>query len=521
MSTPRHPRRGAWLQAARKLVQVLAVLFIVYASLSMYWRNYKVAHNQARLVGLLKGEFWGQMYQWNEDALSVFGAPEVVSDGFLGGPWAAQVAGIPLTDPWSVTAVALGGHVPPMPMILGALLPLFIAILLGKVFCSWLCPARLLFEMTGAVRLGLLRLGVPLPSLLLPRMGGYVAVAGLAFAAVGGASIFHLLLPYLTVSSTIHSLILGGVLGSVGAYLGLLVAFELLFAPGQICRSLCPTGALLEQVGRASVLKVVRTKDGCPQSCDLCRRACPYGLFPARGAHDPGCDTCGRCTPVCPDGKLQHLVQLPRRRRPAEPAPVAAPSASAAALIGLAVLMAATLLPTDASAHHNKGLPHYGYFENYPQVPTEEFIRYEGRWEFGATLFNFQGLKRETSDTPNDVRIFAYVYDLKEDVAYEGKLELAVELDGELIESFGRLAPDEETVYRARLTLPESGIYHVTFTVDVDGESVKLMLPVKADLAADQINWLLIGGMLGVLGVLFGLALAGRKKRHTPRAAAT
>ncbi len=183
--------------------------------------------------------------------------------------------------------------------------------------------------------------------------------------------------------------------------------------------------------------------------------------------------------------------------------------------------MAATLLPTHASAHHNKGLPHYGYFENYPQVPTEEFIRYEGRWEFGATLFNFQGLKRETSDTPNDVRIFAYVYDLQEDVAYEGKLELAVELDGTLIESFGRLAPDEETVYRARLTLPESGIYHVTFTFDVDGEHVKLMLPVKADLAADKINWLLIGGMLGVLGVLFGLALAGRKKRHAPRAAAT
>ena len=508
----RHPRRGAWLQVARKTVQLLALLFIVYASLSMYWRNYKVAHNQARIVGLLRGEFWGQMYQWNEDALSVFGDPEAVSDGFLGGPWAARVAGLPLTDPWSVAAVGLGGHMPPLSMLLGALVPLLLAALLGKVFCSWLCPARLLFEITGAVRLGLLRIGIPLPSLLLPRVGGYVAVAGLAFAAVAGAGIFHLVLPYLVVSASIHQLVLAGAVGTIAVWLAMLVAIELLVAPGQICRSLCPTGALLEQVGRASVLRVVRTKDGCPTSCDLCRRACPYGLFPARGDHDPGCDTCGRCTPVCPDGRLEHLVQLPRRKKPAAKAP------PVAATLGL-VLAAAVLLPSDVAAHHNKGLPHYGYFENYPQVPTEEFIRYDGRWEFGATLFNFQGLKRETSDTPNDVRIFAYVYDLKKDEAYEGALEMGVELDGEVIETFGRMAPDEETVYRTRVTMPESAIYHLRFAFTVDGEDVLLRLPVRVDLAADRVNWTLVGGMLAALAILFGLALAGRKKKHTPRAA--
>jgi len=25
-------------------------------------------------------------------------------------------------------------------------------------------------------------------------------------------------------------------------------------------------------------------------------------------------------------------------------------------------------------AHHFKGLPHFNYFENYPQVPQEEYI---------------------------------------------------------------------------------------------------------------------------------------------------
>ena len=509
MSARRHPRRGAWIQGVRKTVQLLALLFIVYASLSMYWRNYKVAHNQARIVGLLRGEAWGQMYQWNEDAMALFGDPQAVSDGFLGGPWAARVAGIPLTDPWSVAAVGLSGHLPPPSMLLGALLPLLLAGVLGKVFCSWLCPARLVFEATGAVRLGLLRMGLPLPSLRLPRVGGYVAVAGLTFAAVAGAGIFHLLLPYLVVSAAVHQLVLAGAAGTIAVWLGLLVGIELLVAPGQICRSLCPTGALLEQVGRAAVLSVARTKDGCPPSCDLCQRACPYGLFPARGDH-AGCDSCGRCTPVCPDGRLQHIIELPRRRK-RPPAPVAA---------ALALALGLGALPTAASAHHNKGLPHYGYFENYPQVPTEEFIRYEGRWEFGATLFNFQGLKRETSDTPNDVRIFAYIYDLEKDVAYEGPLEMGVELDGEILETFARLAPDEETVYRTRVTMPESSIYRLVFQFTADGEPVLLRLPVRVDLAADRINWALVGGMLAVLAVLFGLGVAGRKKRHTPRAAA-
>ena len=175
------------------------------------------------------------------------------------------------------------------------------------------------------------------------------------------------------------------------------------------------------------------------------------------------------------------------------------------------------LMLATALAHHNKGLPHYGYFENYPQVPTEEYVRIDGRWEVGATIFNFQGLDaRETSDTPNDVKFFAYVYDLEQDRGYEGPLRMDIVYEGEVVSSFERLDPDGEGVYISRETLPHSGEYELVFTFP-EGYAT---LPFAVDLASDSVDWWLIGGLGGGVAVLFGLSIAGRRRRLTRHAAA-
>jgi hypothetical protein len=183
-------------------------------------------------------------------------------------------------------------------------------------------------------------------------------------------------------------------------------------------------------------------------------------------------------------------------------------------MLGLSLL--AMHLVSPSLAHHNKGLPHYGYFENYPQVPTEEYVRIEGRWEVGATIFNFQGIKaRETSDTPNDVKFFMYIYDLEEDHGYSGPVRIDITHDGELISTMERLEPDGEGVYISRETLPSSGNYELVFTFE-EGTAA---LPFAVDLAVDQVNWGLVGGMgLGV-AVLMGLGLHGRRRRLAHRAA--
>lgn len=495
--------RGRATQVLRKAIQVGALAFVGYAAISSYWRNFKVAHNQPRLVELMTNEFWGKAYAVNERVLSWFGDPLAVSDGFLGGPWAAHVGGVSLVDPLGVGALLVGGNLPPAATLFGAALPLLIAAVLGKVFCSFLCPGRLLFEVSSGLRMLLSRAGVPVASLAIPRVGLGVAVGSVLFAAGAGAAVFHFVLPYLAVSAALHQAILGGAVAGIAGWVVALLLFDALIAPGQYCRSLCPTGALLELVGRRPALRVESDGSACPPHCTLCQRACPYGLFPGRGTHQPACDACGRCTPVCPEEKLTHRLVRPGHRR----LPV---------IVGLLAM----LLPMTASAHHNKGLPHYGYFENYPQVPTDEYVQIDGRWESGATVFNFQGLQRRTSETPNDVRIFGYVYDLEKDEGYEGALTLTVLFDGEVVDTFERLEPNEEAVYVVRVALPSSGQYGLRFDGVDDGTPWSTTLPFRADMAADAVNWPLLAGLGVVVFAVFVLAAGNNRRRHAPRAPA-
>lgn len=296
----------------RRTVQVLSLTFVFYAAVSMHWRNLRVAHNSRRLVGLLHGDEAGWLYGVNHDVLQRFGDPLAVSDGLLGMPWGATVGGLALTDPMSLAALVSQGQLPPAGMWLAVLVPLGVALVLGKVFCSWLCPARLVFEVGGAVRQGLLRLDVPLGELQIPRLGLWVGLGTVLFAAGAGIGVFHLVLPYLALSSGIALSAMAGTLTAGAAVFGGMVLFDVLVAPGQICHSLCPTGALLELVGRRAPLqlaKAAQDKD-CASGCNLCQRVCPYGLYPGRETHQPACDTCGRCTAVCPDQRLSATWSL-------------------------------------------------------------------------------------------------------------------------------------------------------------------------------------------------------------------
>ncbi len=39
------------------------------------------------------------------------------------------------------------------------------------------------------------------------------------------------------------------------------------------------------------------------------------------------------------------------------------------------------------AAHHFKGLPHFNYFENYPQIPQDEFLGQFGDYECSLVIY--------------------------------------------------------------------------------------------------------------------------------------
>ncbi len=478
----------------RRVLQLTVVAFVIYAALGASWRNYKVAHNHRRLVTLMQGEVWGTLYGLNEDALAVLGEPYEASLQFLGMPWAARIFGVNTADPILVLSHVLRHRSLPVALLLSLIAPVLLALILGKVFCSHLCPARWLFDIAQGLRAGLRRLGIELPEWRSEtRFGGYVLLGGLLASLVSSTAVWVLILPYVSFSVGLFLLITGGAgTALLMVVLGWFVV-DLGFAPGYFCHNLCPTGFLLEQLGRFSLVKLRKKNTlACPPSCHLCQRACPYDLRPNEGLHLPACNNCGACITVCPSNRLGRQVVLP--------------------VLSLVLLA----LPLTAGAHHNKGMPHYGYYENYAQTPTEEFVAVDGKWEIGATIFNFQGLDRRAADTPNDVKIYLYLYDAEANVSYQGPLNIEIRQDGELIARFERQQVDEEAVYSTRETLPRSGDYELVAEVAGD----RITLPFHVDLASDGINWWVVGGIPTVGVWVIALLLYGRsrpRRRRKPK----
>ncbi len=485
-------RMGMFLPGLlRRVLQLAVVVFVIYAALGASWRNYKVAHNHRRLVTLMQGEVWGTLYGLNEDALALLGEPYETSLQFLGMPWAARVFGVNTADPILVMSHILRNRSLPVALLISLIAPVLLALLLGKVFCSHLCPARLLFDIAQGIRAGLQRLGLSLPAWRSDaRFGGYVLLGGMLASLASSTAVWLLILPYVSLSVGLFLLITSGAGIILLAVAAGWFAVDLGLAPGYFCHNLCPTGFLLEQVGRFSLVKLrKKTAQPCPPSCNLCQRACPYALQPNEGLHLPACNNCGACIPACPSNRLGRQLALP--------------------VLSLVILA----LPIAAAAHHNKGMPHYGYYQNYAQTPTEEFVAVDGKWEIGATIFNFQGLDRRTADTPNDVKIYLYLYDTETDISYQGPLNIEIRQRDEVIARFERQQVDEEAVYSTRETLPRSGQYELV--AEVAGNRVTL--PFHVELASDAINWWMVGG-IPIVGVwVIALILYGRSRRPRRR----
>ena len=127
-------------------------------------------------------------------------------------------------------------------------------------------------------------------------------------------------------------------------------------------------------------------------------------------------------------------------------------------------------------AHHFKGLPHYNYFANYPQVPEEEFLGQTAGYEFSLVVYDFQGIDREDLDEPNTVRLFLVIFELISGYVYTGPATLEV-LDGshpyytERIESGAA-----ENLYSIHESLPDDGDYALRITLH-DSEDAQCVIP--------------------------------------------
>lgn len=198
------------------------------------------------------------------------------------------------------------------PLIVGMLTPVLVALLLGRVFCSWVCPIQFLSE-AGERLTAPWRGGKNLPERLrLPRsLLWFVLAAELVLALVLGAPLFVFLSPPGLVGRELMMVVFFGTLAVEGVLIVTVLALNL-FSRRSFCRYLCPLGGLLALIGSRRSLRVKRAAAAC-SGCGQCDPACPLGLTASRGEGESSyCWNCGECIDACAAKALRFSWRPPR-----------------------------------------------------------------------------------------------------------------------------------------------------------------------------------------------------------------
>ena len=192
-----------------------------------------------------------------------------------------------------------------MPSLIGMLIPLTLAFLLGRVFCSWICPVTFILELFDRLRKFISRKQFLHNRLVVAkRVLWFTLIAELLLSMVIGAPLFVFLSPPGLVGREIMMLVFFRTLALEGMLLILIIALELV-TRRFFCRSFCPLGALLALVGQKRKLRVQVIPDNCIE-CGICSKTCPMGLAPEQAEGCSAyCWNCGGCIDSCPTQALE------------------------------------------------------------------------------------------------------------------------------------------------------------------------------------------------------------------------
>ncbi len=290
---------GMVLLLTSVVTRVGVLLLLCGIAWNTIYINFKVAHNNARLVELSAGSTTRFFYERAEAFFGLFGDPLLIAQSSGGMTWSIRLMGVPFTDPIAALTVLSRGHGLELGFALGLLVPLLLALLFGRVFCSYICPASLLFFTIGRLRRACRRF-LLLPEITLNRGVAWgLLLGGLGATWLFGQGLWALLLPYLAVG---HTLFQGLAFGVLSAGIGAILVFALLdmvFGSQFTCRNLCPTGRLLGAIGSRPLVRLHRHAPACPSRCNSCATICPMGVNP-RADETRDCSLCGECLVVCP-----------------------------------------------------------------------------------------------------------------------------------------------------------------------------------------------------------------------------
>jgi ferredoxin-type protein NapH len=235
--------------------------------------------------------------------LFIFGVPFLNKKGIdviTGTLYSLSVGPVWITDPvigvqTLLTTMRMDGT-----LLISLVMPVLIAVALGRVFCGWFCPQNTLSELTDrlASLVGIRRLFRPAPT---PVFRYTILIGVLILTAASKIPLVSLISAPGILSVQAATLVYHGIVGIELGLIGFIILAELFLVRRAWCNHVCPVGSVLGLLRWKRTLRVRFSEEGgriCGK-CAVCADVCQLGLNPVAGGLVPQCHNCGDCVDAC------------------------------------------------------------------------------------------------------------------------------------------------------------------------------------------------------------------------------
>ncbi len=231
-------------------------------------------------------------------------------DAVKGSTWSGNFWGLKLSDPLAAVGQVAAALTVYWPFLLTALIPIAVTVVLGRVFCGWLCPANFLYELNSNLAALLRWAGLRAGGRRFDRRLKYAVLAlGLALSALTGSVMVAAVYPPAIIGRELYYAIAQGGFGAGTVFFVATLLFDLLVARRGFCRYLCPGGALYSLLGRYRLVRIRRLVEAC-NDCGKCNAVCEFELTPWRDGFGQECTNCAACIAICPTDAMTFDLRL-------------------------------------------------------------------------------------------------------------------------------------------------------------------------------------------------------------------